>query len=69
VSGPFTPTAEDLRAVARFLDGLTNLSRRTGVVICVYDNDYVQVGDVTMRIGRRGESPGVTYAVDDRIGS
>lgn len=59
-------TPAELKALVEFLEGLTELTARTGVMACAYDRDFVELpGGQTVQInsGRDGDGR-VTYAMD-----
>jgi hypothetical protein len=70
MSGPFKADAKDIRALADFLDRLSDLTNNTGVSVCAYGPEHVELpGGATVQIAITREDPDVArYVVDDRIG-
>lgn len=63
-----TITPAHLKALGEFLDGLGELTARTGVVACALNRDYVELpsGDTVQINSLRGEDGEVTYVMDDQ---
>jgi hypothetical protein len=61
-----TLTTADLKALTEFLDGLGELSQRTGVKACAYDRDFVELpsGEIVQISSRRDGDGPVTYFVE-----
>lgn len=66
MAGAWSASIEDLKALTAFLEGLTELSNRTGVMACVYNGVEVDVDGTVLRINStRTEDGVVSYYVDE----
>jgi hypothetical protein len=69
MSGPFKASADDVRRLADFLDGMSALTERTGVSACVYMATDVELpSGSTVKVSIVTEDGSPQYVVDDRIG-
>lgn len=59
-------SVEELKKLTEFLEGMTELSNRTGVMACVYSHTDVEIGDSSLQINSaRSESGEVSYFIDE----
>lgn len=63
----WTADVDELKALTAFLEGMAELSERTGVLACAYDGCYVETrGGTMLRINsRRVEGGAVSYFIDE----
>lgn len=67
MSGSWKASLAELKALTEFLEGLTYLSNKTGVMACAFSHTDVELaGGATLQINsERDESGAIKYFVDE----
>lgn len=56
----------DLKALTEFLEGLTELSNRTGVMACAYTHTDVEIGETSLQVNSARDGDGrISYFIDE----
>lgn len=65
--GNWTANVSDLKALTEFLEGLADLSNRTGVKACIYGGTEIEIpGGAVLRLNSQdGDHGQISYRVDE----
>lgn len=69
MSAPLRMDAYQLRKVADALDGLSELTQKTGVNFAAYGTIDIEISGAVIRVEKRGEGTDAVYIIDDYVGN